>query len=51
MNEIYVAQEIVRRRAFDGYAFSHDLIGCNTYDSYYIKEDVVFIIGNKEFSF
>lgn len=51
MNEIYVAQEVVRRRQFDGYAFAHDLIGCRTHDSYYIKEEVVFIIGNREFGF
>lgn len=51
MNEIYVAQEVVRRRQFDGYAFAHDLVGCRTHDSYYIKEEVVFIIGKKELGF
>lgn len=51
MNEIYVAQEVVKKRVFDGYAFAHDLIGCRTYNYYYIKEELVFIVRDKETGF
>lgn len=50
-NRIHVAQEVVRRKVFDDYAYAHDFIGCKTVDQYYVKEEVVYIIGNKEKGF
>lgn len=48
MIEIFVAHEVLLRREFNRHITQNNLIGCEVYNNYYIKNEVVLIVGSEE---